>query len=159
MLLVVTLPCAFALMNLSQRKTICQDQAVEQTFVVDCSRLLSGLLLIINVLIYMHWTAPQSIDPTGFLPIDPMPRTFPRRDDMGRKAGMSCFVEPAGCLDCFVLRQAQQHPRNDAKRQRVQSQEKVQRKVFRVGMPTLHRDGRGGMADMAGKRSLCGKDR
>ena len=41
-------------------------------------------------------TAPQSIDLTGFLPIDPMPRTFPRRDDMGRKAGMTCLAEPAG---------------------------------------------------------------
>jgi hypothetical protein len=46
-------------------------------------------------------------------------------------------------------------PRDDAKRQRGRSQEKVQRKVFCVGMPTLHRDGRGGMADMGEGRSLC----
>ena len=79
------------------------------------------------MLVYLHWTAPQSIDPTDFLPIDPMPRAFPRRDDMGRKAGMTCFAEPAGCLDCFVV-----PPRNAAKRQRVRSQERVRRKVFRV---------------------------
>lgn len=40
-------------------------------------------------------TASQSLDPTGFLPIDPMPRTFLRGDDMDRKAGMTCFAEPA----------------------------------------------------------------
>ena len=39
------------------------------------------------------------------------------------------------------------------------SQERVQRKVFRVGMANLVRVGRGGGADMAGKRPLCGEDR
>ena len=99
-------------------------------------------------MVYTHWTAPQSIDLTGFLPIDPMPRTFPRRDDMGRKAGMTCFAEPGGCLDRFV-------PRDDAKRQWVRSPERVQRKVFCVGMPNLVRAGRGGLADMGEERPLC----
>jgi len=30
-------------------------------------------------------TSPQSLDSTGFLPIDPMPCAIPRRDDMGQK--------------------------------------------------------------------------
>ena len=33
----------------------------------------------------MALTASAAIDPTGFLPIDPMPCAIPRRDDMGQK--------------------------------------------------------------------------
>ena len=77
-----------------------------------------------------------------------MPRAFPRRDDMGRKVGMICFAESAGCLDRFV-------PRDDAKRQWGRSQEKVQRKVFCAGKPNLIRAVRGGLADMGEVLPLC----
>ena len=120
--------------------------------------MLSDLLLIIKMMVYTHWTAPQSIDPTGFLPIDPMPRTFPRGDDMGRKAGMACFSEPDGCLDCFVPRKSLDSTLvNDAKRQWGRSQERVQRKVFCVGMPNLVRVGRAGHGRHGGGApALCG---
>ena len=47
------------------------------------------------------------MDLTGFLPIDPMPRTFSCRDDMGRKAGMKCFAEPAGIRFIHLASQRQ----------------------------------------------------
>ena len=58
-----------------------------------------------------------------------------------------------------TLRSWQAQPCEDAKRQWGRSQERVQRKVFRVGMTNLVLVGRGGRADMAGKRPLCGEDR
>ena len=41
-------------------------------------------------------TAPQSIDPMGFLPIDPKLPACLRGDDMGRKVGMTWPLKPAG---------------------------------------------------------------
>ena len=35
---------------------------------------------------------PQPLMPTGFLPIDPCLHTCPRRDDMGRKVGMTWLL-------------------------------------------------------------------
>ena len=99
-------------------------------------------------MVYTHWTAPQSIDLTGFLPIDPMPRTFPRRDDMGRKAGMTCLAEPGGCLDRFV-------PRDDAKRQWGKAKRKFKEKFSVWECLTLSGLGALATADMGEERPLC----
>ena len=40
-------------------------------------------------------------------------------------AGMSCFVESAGCLDCFVV-----PPRNDAKRQWDEARRVLYKKLY-----------------------------
>ena len=74
----------------------------------------------------MFWTAPADIDPIGFLPIDPKPAHSQRRDDMGRKVGMTCLLKPV-----------------DTKRI----------KTPRLGLPKLNRAGRGGLAAERGSAS------
>ena len=67
---------------------------------------------------------------------------------MGRKAGMTCLVEPAGCLDRFV-------PRDDAKRQWGKAKRKFKEKFSVWECLTLSGLGALASADMGEGRSLC----
>ena len=94
--------------------------------------------------------------PTGFLPIDPSLPTCQRRDDMGRKVGMTWLLNRVLKERQPLRRQAVEplptsgdrgsRPAMTAKRENAYQSVKKPEKDSTLGTPTLRRVGRGGGA-------------